>query len=233
MQPNTHTEDPARRLAAAGGGTSRRLAAAGGDAMKSSRQDTEAGHKPILIACEYSQIETTMWRMHGYEAYSCDIIPCTGGHPEWHIQGDAASLLQPGRWGLIIAHPPCTYLTAAAGNLIDAPGRKELRDDAAAFFMKFYDFKDCPMAIENPRPLHCAGLPRYDQVIDPTMFGSHWMKRTCLWLYELPPLLPTHAPYPYAKSWVHHTRGGHRRSKTFLELAMAYTTQWAPFVLNS
>lgn len=189
--------------------------------------------KPILIACEYSQIETAAWRSAGYEAYSCDIIPAEGGHPEWHIQGDARSLLQPGRWGLVIAHPPCTYLTASGGWFVHDSGRAELREEAARFFYSFYDFKDCPMAIENPRPLHCAGLPPYDQVICPTMFGSSWTKRTCLWLYELPPLLPTTAKPIATKSWVYCTRGGHKRSKTFKEFAQAYVQQWHPYILDA
>lgn len=189
--------------------------------------------KPILIACEYSQIETAAWRAAGYEAYSCDIIPAEGGHPEWHIQGDARSLLQAGRWGLIIAHPPCTYLTAAGGRYVHDPGRVELREEAARLFYSFYRFQDCPMAIENPRPLHCAGLPPYDQVICPTMFGSIWTKRTCLWLYELPPLLPITARTIAPKSWTYHTRGGHKRSKTFEEFAQAYVQQWHPYILDA
>lgn len=189
--------------------------------------------KPILIACEYSQIETATWRAAGFEAYSCDILPCEGGHPEWHIQGDALSLLEPGKWGLVIAHPPCTYLTAAGGRYVHEPGRAELREEAARLFYSFYNFRDCPMAIENPRPLHCAGLPPYDQVIDPTQYGSAWTKRTCLWLYKLPPLLPTHAPILTPKSWVYHTRGGHKRSKTFQELADVYVSQWSAYVLDA
>lgn len=189
-------------------------------------------HLPILIACECSQIETMAWRAYGYEAYSCDIQPCHGPRPEWHIQGDALELLQPGRWGLIIAHPPCTYLSAAGSLYIHTPGRAELRDDAARFFMHFFNFRDCPMAIENPRPLHVAGLPPYNQVIDPQDFGSEWSKRTCLWLYDLPPLLPTHARGA-AKSYVYHTRGSQLRSMGFPELALAYVNQWSLYVRPS
>lgn len=188
--------------------------------------------RPILIACEYSQIETIAWREAGYEAYSCDIVPAEGGHPEWHIQEDVHSLLQHGRWGLIIAHPPCTYLTAAGGRYVHDANRAKLREEAAQLFMTFYNFRDCPMAVENPRPLHCAGLPPYDQVICPTMFGSIWTKRTCLWLYELPPLLPITAKTITPKSWVYHVRGGHKRSKTFKEFAQAYVQQWQKYVLD-
>lgn len=186
-------------------------------------------HLPILIACECSQIETMAWRAYGFEAYSCDIQPCHGPRPEWHIQGDAVELLQPGRWGLIIAHPPCTYLSAAGAAYMYDQGRAELRDQAARFFMHFYNFRDCPMAIENPRPLYAARLPLYDQVIDPQDFGSEWSKRTCLWLYDLPPLLPTHARGP-VKSFTYHTRGGHLRSMGFPEVALAYVIQWSRYV---
>lgn len=189
-------------------------------------------HLPVLIACECSQIETMAWRAYGFEAYSCDIQPCHGPRPDWHIQCDALDLLRPGRWGLIIAHPPCTYLSAAGGVHMHDPGRVELRDDAARFFMHFYNFRDCPMAIENPRPLHAAGLPPYNQVIDPRDFGSELSKRTCLWLHDLPLLLPTHARCA-SKSYDHHTRGGKLRSMGFPELALAYVNQWRPYVRSS
>lgn len=187
---------------------------------------------PILIACECSQIEMMAWRAYGFEAYSCDIQPCHGPRPEWHIQSDALELLLPGRWGLIIAHPPCTYLSAVGAVHMHQPGRDELRDDAARFFMHFFNFRDCPMAIENPRPLHVASLPAYNQVIDPRDFGSEWSKRTCLWLYDLPPLLPTHARGP-VKSYIYHTRGSKLRSMGFPELALAYVQQWGPYVRAS
>ena len=189
------------------------------------------GLKPVLIACECSQIETLTFRAHGIEAYSCDILPCAGTHPEWHYQCDALELLQPGRWGLIIAHPPCTYLTAAGGRYVNDPGRAEKRALAAQFFYQFYEYQDCPMAIENPRPLHAAQLPRYDQVISPHHFGSQWSKRTCLWLKDLPPLLPNCAATLHPKSWTASTRGGHLRSITFPELAEAYAVQWARYIL--
>lgn len=111
-------------------------------------------------------------------------------------------------------------------------GRAELIDDASRFFMHFFNFRDCPMAIENPRPLHAAALPPYNQVIDPRDFGSEWSNRTCLWLYNLPPLQPTHARGP-AKSYIYHTRGSKVRSMGFPELALAYVQQWSPYVCAS
>lgn len=186
--------------------------------------------KPVLVACEYSQIVTTAFRRHGVEAYSCDIIP-TIGDPTIHIIGDALQVLYSREWGLVIAHPPCTYLSAAGSLFINDPGRAELRASASAFFMEFYNYNCAPIAIENPRPLYCAGLPRYNQVIDPTQFGSTWHKRTCLWLKDLPPLFPTHCFNPTAKSFVRCTRGGHRRSKFFPEVADAMASQWTPYIL--
>lgn len=191
------------------------------------------GLRPVLIACECSQIETLTFRSLGIEAYSCDILPCYGPHPEWHYHCSALDLLEPGRWGLIIAHPPCTYLTAAGSRYVNDPGREENRIAAANFFYAFYDFKDCPMAIENPLPLRCAGLPPFSQIISPHLFGSMYQKRTCLWLYDLPVLLPTHAPTLHPKSWTSSTRGGHLRSITFYELAFAYASQWSCFILQS
>lgn len=191
------------------------------------------GLNPVLIACECSQIETLTFRSLGIEAYSCDILPCEGTHPEWHFHCSAFDLLEPGRWGLIIAHPPCTYLTAAGGRYVNEPGREEKRIAAASFFYSFFNFKDCPMAIENPRPLRCAGLPPYQQTISPHQFGSIYQKRTCLWLYQLPELFPSHAPTLHPKSWTSSTRGGHLRSITFYELAFAYASQWSRFILKS
>lgn len=187
--------------------------------------------KPVLIACECSQIECAAWRSAGFEAYSCDIKRCHGSHPEWHFQCDVMELLVPGRWGLIIAHPPCTYLSAAGARYINEPGRRLLMAEGATFFMRFYNFKDCPMAIENPRPLHAACLPPYSQVICPSLFGSSWTKRTCLWLYELPPLLPTHACPVEVRSWTAIHSSKYTRSLGFSELANAYVSQWGKYVI--
>lgn len=186
--------------------------------------------KPVLIACEFTQTVTAAFRAMGIEAYSCDIIP-TLGNPAWHIQDDAIKVLYSQEWGLVIAHPPCTYMSAAGALYINQPGRAELRAEAADFFMKFYNYNCAPIAIENPRPLHCAGLPPYDQVIDPTQFGAPWRKRTCLWLRGLPLLFPTHCYNSTAKSLVYHTRGGRNRSKFFPEVAAAMAAQWFPYIL--
>lgn len=184
--------------------------------------------KPVLIACERSQIETTAFLEAGYDAYSCDIVPTLGNFPDHHIIEDAAKLLVPGRWGLIIAHPPCTYLSAAGGRYANDPNRIPLQDAAREFFYKFYNFRDCPMCIENPRPLYSSLLPKETQEIHPYYFGSPFMKRTFLWLYKLPFLLST-CYHPNPRSFVNHV-SGFARSKSFPELASAFVNQWSPYI---
>lgn len=145
----------------------------------------------ILVACEESQAVITELRRLGHEAYSCDIQDCSGGHPEWHIKGDALELIKL-KWDMIIAHPPCTYLTSASAvrlmpNGVIDQDRLEKGRKAAEFFMAIWN-ADCPrIAIENPTPIKMFGLPPYTQKIEPFYFGDPWRKRTCLWLKGLPP----------------------------------------------
>ena len=145
----------------------------------------------VLVACEESQAVTIELRRLGHEAYSCDIQPCSGGHPEWHLQVDALELLKL-KWDMIIAHPPCTYLTNAGAMRLRVKGeidqeRMEKAKEAKKFFMAFLE-ADCPKkAIENPLPGKIHQLPPYSQIIEPYMFGDPWKKRTCLWLRGLPP----------------------------------------------
>lgn len=203
----------------------------------------------VLVACEESQAVTVELRRLGHEAYSCNIEPCSGGHPEWHLQADALEVLKI-KWDMIIAFPPCTYLTAAgAVRLFDKNG--QIKDPerfarggkAAEFFRAFYE-ADCPrIAVENPVPLRCFGLPRYSQIIEPFHFGDPWRKRTCLWLKGLPPLMATQIVEPQGM-WVGSTsqrrdptvkqryalnsnRDPKRRAKTFPGIAKAMAEQWA------
>lgn len=149
----------------------------------------------ILVACEESQATTKELRRLGHEAYSCDIEPCSGGHPEWHLQVDALELLKM-KWDMIIAHPPCTYLTNAGAVRMRVNGeivqeRYEKAMLAKEFFMKFIN-ADCErIAVENPTPMKIVGLPPYTQAIQPYQFGHPYSKRTCLWLKGLPQLRPT------------------------------------------
>lgn len=150
----------------------------------------------VLVACEESQAVCKAFRARGHNAFSCDLKPCTGGHPEWHIQGDVLPLLER-KWDLIIAHPPCTYMSKAgarwmyptAGNISQERFAKAMK--AKEFFLKILN-ADCErIAIENPRPLKIVELPKPSQVIQPYQFGHPYSKATCLWLKGLPPLEPT------------------------------------------
>lgn len=161
----------------------------------------------VLVACEESQRVAIAFRERGHEAYSCDILECSGGHPEWHIQGDVLPLINgnclfttmdgvlhrvDGRWDLLIAHPPCTYLTNASAVRMRVNGvinqeRYEKAMKAKEFFMAFYN-ADCDhIVIENPVPLKLVELPPYTQIIQPYEHGEPYSKRTCLWLKNVPP----------------------------------------------
>lgn len=188
--------------------------------------------KKVLIACEYSQIVTKAFRAAGASAWSCDLEPSTGGHPEWHYQTDVRRLLgQSWRWDLVIAHPPCTYLSkVSAVALSRDPKRVKEMILARDFFMMFYNL-DCPVCIENPIPLDVAALPRWSQTICPSDFGHEYTKKTCLWLKDLPPLLPTYAHNIFAKSWVNHCSStGKRRAHFWEGVAEAMAAQWLPMI---
>ena len=224
----------------------------------------------VLIACEESQRVCIAFRERGHEAYSCDIQECSGGHPEWHIQGDVLPLLNgncqfetmdgkkhtvDGKWDLLIAHPPCTYMTKAgarwmypkAGNI--DKNRYEKAMAAKQFFMEFYN-TDCEhIAIENQVPLKCVGLKKYSKKIQPYEFdvdGKHpYSKATLLWLKNLPPLVKT-TPNEKPKSpWMPSNTGGFSRgngggrgiahdaktaSKTFPGIAKAMAEQWSRYI---
>lgn len=216
----------------------------------------------ILVACEESQAVTKELRKLGHEAYNCDILPCSGGHPEWHIKQDVLPLINgncefntcdgikhkiDGEWDLIIAHPPCTYMSKAgarwmyptAGNI--SKERLALGLKAKEFFMKFINANCKRICVENPRPLKVIGLPKPTQIIQPYEYGHPYSKATCLWLKCLPQLKPTniikeYKPYlPSNTSQFAKGKGGSRgvahnakdASKTFPGIALAMATQWA------
>ena len=147
----------------------------------------------ILIACEESQAVTKEMRALGVEAYSCDIEPCSGGHPEWHIQADVTPLLEQ-EWDMIIAFPPCTYLTHAGtrhySRRINSEEkvltREKKREEAVQFFMQFVNAKCNRIAIENPVGYMNSFYRKPDQIIHPYYFGEAVQKRTCIWLKNLP-----------------------------------------------
>lgn len=229
----------------------------------------------VLVACEESQTVCKAFRAKGHEAYSCDIQPCSGGHPEWHILGDVITVLNPqkelsdngfdideyiefstmdgahhevDRWDLIVAHPPCTYLSnAGACRLYPKKGqlnqeRYEKGLAAKAFFMKFLEV-DCEhIAVENPIPSKVFELPPYSQIIQPYEYGHPYTKKTCLWLKGLPKLQPTDVVEPLggwvcgnAEIWKKQAAKGRvygkeksakHRSKTFTGIAQAMADQW-------
>lgn len=213
----------------------------------------------VLVACEESQTVCKAFRERGHEAYSCDIQEPSGGHPEWHILGNAVAALDGGtittmdgqshcigKWDLLIAHPPCTYLCNASAVRMRGGGeiveeRYALAMEAKAFFMKFYSADVEKIAVENPTPMKIVGLPPYTQAIQPYEYGHPYSKRTCLWLKGLPKLRPTkvldhHEPYVnggskdangnYRRFQGRRERDPKVRSKTFPGIAAAMAEQW-------
>ena len=219
----------------------------------------------ILVACEESQAVTIEMRKLGHEAYSCDVVSCSGGHPEWHIMQDVLPLLNGGcrfqtaderchqingKWDMIIAFPPCTYLTVTGNRWFDierygekAIQRHKDREEAVKFFMAFAN-ADCQrIAIENPIGHMSTAYRKPDQIIHPYMFGDPARKATCLWLKGLNPLVPTNIVEPVIikykngkgtdNPWHMDTMSlppaerAKARSKTFPGIAKAMAEQWA------
>lgn len=218
----------------------------------------------ILVACEESQAVTKEFRNLGHEAYSCDIIECSGNHPEWHIMQDVLPLLNGNcefytcdgllhkiedKWDMIIAFPPCTYLTVTGNRWfnVEKYGEKAIeraknREEAIAFFLRFAN-ADCErIAIENPIGVMSTEYRKPNQVIHPYMFGDPQRKATCLWLKNLPCLVPTNIVEPEIirykngkgtdSPWHVNTMSlppaerAKARSKTFPGIAKAMADQW-------
>ena len=219
----------------------------------------------ILVACEESQRVTIELRNLGHEAYSCDIQPCSGDHKEWHIQQNVLPLLDghcsfrtmdglahtiDTKWDLIIAHPPCTYLTVTGNRWFNeerygdkARKRKQDREEAIQFFLAFAN-ADCDrIAIENPVGVMSTHFRKPDQTVHPYMFGDPERKATCFWLKGLPLLQPTNVVEPVViqfkngkgtdSPWHLNTislppaERSKARSKTFPGMAKAMAEQWA------
>lgn len=209
----------------------------------------------VLIACEESQRVCMAFRKRGHEAYSADILEPSGGHPEWHIMGDVLPIINgnctfdtmdgkqhtiDGKWDLLIAHPPCTYISNAGARFLYAGGAGVLNEErlrkgiqATHFFLRFL-YADCErIAVENPTPSTVYCLPKYSQAIQPWQFGHPFQKKTCLWLKGLPNLQPTNITEErqsskIAGNWFN--KGGkdrqRNRSKTFEGIAEAMAEQW-------
>ena len=192
----------------------------------------------VLVACEESQVVCKAFRAKGHEAYSCDIIDCSGGHPEWHIKGDVLDILN-NRWDLMIAHPPCTYLCNSGvrwlyrkDKTIDCL-RWERMVFAAQFFNKLLRAEVPKIAIENPimhkHGKYYGAIHKQDQIIQPWQFGHGETKATCLWLKGLPKLKPTNI-VEGREGRIHKMSPGPERSKlrskTFQGIADAMSSQW-------
>ena len=153
----------------------------------------------VLVACEFSGTVREAFAALGHDAWSCDLLPTE--RPGQHIQGDALAVLGDG-WDLMVAHPPCTYLTVSGNKWMRPefaerfPGRAGQREDAAAFFLALYNAPIPRVAVENPIGVMSSRFRKPDQVIQPWMFGHGEVKATCLWLRGLQPLIPTHREEP-------------------------------------
>lgn len=191
----------------------------------------------ILVACEESQVVTSEFRRGGHEAYSCDLLPTSGRHPEWHIQADALEVVKM-EWDMVLAFPPCTHLATSGARWFEEKRRDGRQDMGVGFFKAFTALDHVPrVAIENPVGIMSRLYRKPDQIIQPWMFGHPETKATCLWLKGLPPLVPTNdvrermEDLPEAeRARVHHMppspERGMLRSKTYPGIAVAMAEQW-------
>ena len=204
----------------------------------------KGGKMRILIACEESQTVCKAFRAKGHEAFSCDILPCSGGHPEWHLQEDVLPLLRKENelWDMIIAFPPCTHLAVSGAAHFAkkiADGRQQQGID---FFMQFANAKCEKVVIENPVGIMSSVYRKPDQIIQPYEFGEPFSKKTCLWVKGLPLLKSTklvdkgeRITFASGKSMPKWYSDAFRlppkersiaRSKTFQGIADAMADQW-------
>lgn len=236
----------------------------------------------ILIACEESQRVCTEFRKLGFNAYSCDILPCSGGHPEWHFKQDVLQVIQnkggtletgkeyfiEGEWDLMVAHPPCTFLAVSGAKWFYHPDDKDLpidqrrphpnfpnrakeREEAAKFFMKLAKANIKHIAIENPVGIMNTRFRKPNQIVQPWQFGDSASKKTCLWLKNLPLLVPTDIVDPgeyiefgsgrrlakwYSDGLTKTKTPEERRiwrSKTFPGFAKAIAEQWGAYLIKT
>jgi hypothetical protein len=210
----------------------------------------------VLVACEYSARVRDAFRRRGHEAWSCDLRPCEGD-PSYHLQGDALQHLQPGRWDLLIGHPYCTFNNLAGIRWMyhpedthlpaeqrrrhpNFPSRMDDFLEGVAFFKALWNAPVPLIALENSQPhgLAMQHLGRYDQIVQPWMFGDPYTKAAALWLKGLPKLVATHKRSDYAeiKDACHKTPPGpdreKERSRTHLCVADAMAGQWSAFAMT-
>jgi hypothetical protein len=197
----------------------------------------------ILVACEESQAVTIEFRKLGFEAWSCDTEPCSGGHPEWHLQQDVIQLLNQ-EWDMIIAFPPCTHLCVSGAAWFEQKRKDGRQQEGVKFFMQFAMLKCEHVAIENPIGIMSGIYCKPTQIIQPWMFGHAETKATCLWLKGLPKLIETNnvkeemQKLPENKRMRLHylppsKERAKLRSKTFSGVAKAMATQWGEYLIKS
>ena len=204
----------------------------------------------ILIACEESQTITNLYRKLGYKAYSCDILDCSGGNPQYHYKGDALAYAYSGKFDMMIAHPPCTYLAVSGARwMYNKDGsvnqeRLSNQNKALEFVKKLMNAPIDKIAVENPISVISSKIRKPDQIVHPYWFGDEASKSTCLWLKNLPLLTATNMvgkgekvyyksgkshPKWYAEALSKSKTPDERRklrSKTFEGMAKAITEQW-------
>ena len=194
----------------------------------------------ILVACEESQAVTKEFRKLGHEAYSCDVIECSGGHPEWHLQQDVTELLEK-EWDMIIAFPPCTHLAVSGAAWFEEKRKDGRQQEGIDFFMKFANANCERLAIENPVGIMSTQWRKPDQIVQPYEFGHMEQKKTCLWLKGLPKLVGTDNVKDEMmklskkeRERIHYLSPGPERaklrSKTFPGIAKAMAEQWGSLV---
>lgn len=179
----------------------------------------------MLVACEYSGIVRSAFASRGHDAWSCDLLPSE--LPGKHIQADVLTILNDG-WDLMVAHPPCTYLSYAGNRYLKQPGRMEGIQAALEFFQVILNAPIPKIAVENPRGWTWKYIRKPDQVIEPYHFGHPMTKATCLWLKQLPPLMATLIIADPFVNWTRNkgAHNGHDRSRTFPGIAEAMARQW-------
>lgn len=195
----------------------------------------------VLVACEESQRVCVEFRKLGHEAYSCDLLPCSGGHPEWHIQGDVLEQLDNG-WEMMLAFPPCTDLACSGARHFAKKIANGSQQRAINFVKKLLDAPINKICIENPVGVLSTNIRKPEQIIQPYMFGHEAQKTTCLWLKNLPLLKPTKivgkgefvvfkSGKKHPKWWsdlpsTNNPKNAILRSKTFIGIAKAMSEQW-------
>ena len=193
----------------------------------------------VLVACEESQAVCKAFRELGHKAYSNDVIECSGGYPEWHLQMDCFDAIKLKEWDLMIAHPPCTYICSGSMNWINKEiGRRAKMNNAISFVKKLFESDIKHIAIENPIGVLSTRFRKPDQIFRVYEFGHSYKKDVCLWLKNLPKLTPTkiaEKPYKTFDFWSSNRikpNGGNRKSETFPGVAAAMAQQWSEFILN-